>query len=326
LTVEVRSGAPRWIFPPEVNYEPLSFDVGVIQPDALRVDARATLEQAAALAVASGSLVCGEAAFLRQVGARLVVVDVPAVPILAARAAGLPSVAISNFSWDWIYAPYIAAAPRFRWLGEWLRDVYGQADLLLRLPFFGDLSAFLAVEDLPLVSRPPSRSRAAVRADLGITERTIAALLSFGGLGLERFDPAPLAELQRYTFVASPQEISPGLPLPPNVRLLPTEQENFVNLIAASDVVISKPGFGIVANCLTLQVPLLYTEREDFVEFEVLVEGLERYGRARLIPRAELLAARLGPHLEALLADSRPWPALRTDGAEVAADRLLSLV
>jgi L-arabinokinase len=235
-------------------------------------------------------------------------------------------VAVSNFSWDWIYAPYVAEAPEFRWLYDWLRAAYGQADLLLRLPFAGDLSAFRTIEDLPLVSRLPSRSRAEVRAQLGLADRARLVLLSFGGLGLEQFDPAPLAALERYTFVASPLEIRVDRPRPSNVVLVPTEQDNYVDLIAAADLVVSKPGFGIVANCLALRVPLLYTERGAFPEFEVLVEGLRQYGRAARIPRTELLAGALGPYLDALLADSRPWPALRTDGAAAAADRLLSLL
>jgi L-arabinokinase len=232
-------------------------------------------------------------------------------------------VAVSNFSWDWIYAPYIARSPEFGWLSDWLREAYGQTDLLLRLPFAGDLSAFRTIEDLPLVSRPPSRSRAEVRAQLGLADRARLVLLSFGGLGLERFDPAPLAALEGYTFVASPLELGAAPRRAPNLVLLPTEQDNYADLVAAADLVVSKPGFGIVANCLALRVPLLYTERGEFPEFAVLVEGLRRYGRAAPIPPGELLAGRLGPYLEALLADTRPWPALRIDGAAVAADRLL---
>ena len=90
-------------------------------------------------------------------------------------------------------------------------------------------------------------------------------------------------------------------------------------------MVVSKPGFGIVAACLAERVPLLYTERGDFPEYPVLVDGIQRWGLGRFISRAELLSGNLGPPLDALLSLSGPWPPLRTDGAEVIAERLASL-
>ena len=89
---------------------------------------------------------------------------------------------------------------------------------------------------------------------------------------------------------------------------------------------VSKPGFGIVASCLAQRVPLLYTDRGDFAEYAVLVEAVQQYGRGHFIPQADLLAGQLGPSLDELLADGRPWPPLRTDGAEVVARRLLAML
>ena len=327
LSVHVRGTSPDWLFPPAVSRSAAQLDVGVVQQDALRIDEQATLERAAELAASAEHLVGQETELLGRVQAGLVVADVPPIPFLAARRAGLASVAVTNFSWDWIYAPYVAARPDLGWLPGWLRQAYGQADLLLRLPLFGDLSAFRLIEDVPLVSRPPSLSRLQVRARLGLDPDATVVLLSFGGLGLLGFDPEVLRGLAEYTFVASELEIDPRARRPRNVALVPAQNENYVNLIAASDVVVSKPGFGIVANCLAERVPLVYTDRGQFAEYDVLVAGLQRHGRSAHVSQAELLAGELGPALNSMLDKSAPWPpAPRTDGAAVIADRLLALL
>ena len=50
--------------------------------------------------------VTSEVALLRQVEADLVVADIPPLGIAAATAAGIPSIALGNFTWDWIYSAY----------------------------------------------------------------------------------------------------------------------------------------------------------------------------------------------------------------------------
>src|SRR6266536_3861506 len=199
LDVHLRTSAPAWLFPAVESFQFGDLDAGVVQPDALHIDRAATLARAAELARDSEALVAVEPDFLRRVGAGLVVGDVPPLAFLAARAAGLPGVAVANFSWDWIYRPYVRARPEYAWLLEWLRRAYGCADLLLRLPFYGDLSAFRAIEDVPLVSRPPSAPRAVLRRRLGLQPAELAVLLSFGGLGLAGLDARQLAVFSHYT-------------------------------------------------------------------------------------------------------------------------------
>ena len=325
LEIHVRTTAPAWLFPAGVaSCQGGRLDVGVIQPDAVRIDPVATLRQAADLAHDVGRRVADEVAFLRSRGAALVVADVPPPAFLAAAEAGLPSIAVANFSWDWIYEPFLRDEPRHAWLLEWLRGAYAQASLLLRLPFHGDLSAFPAIEDVPTVLRPPSAARPLVRERLGLRAAQQVVLLGFGGLGLSGLPLEALAELREYTFLATEKEVRAGGPLPSNLRLLPVRQDNYNDFIAASDAVISKPGYGMVTSCLGLRVPLLCTDRGGFPEDDVLFAAIRRHGHGLHIPPAELLAGRLGPYLGRLLGSPGRWRPIRADGAEVIAARLLA--
>ena len=51
-----------------------------------------------------------EAAALQETRVDLVVGDIPPLAFEAAGRAGIPSIALGNFTWDWIYAAYDAFA------------------------------------------------------------------------------------------------------------------------------------------------------------------------------------------------------------------------
>jgi hypothetical protein len=326
LPIHLRTTAPAWLFPPVASYTPIQLDVGVVQRDALDVDALGTLRAAARLVDESEALLARELDFLRSAGATLVAADIPPLALVAAARAGLPGVAIANFSWDWIYQPYARVEPDWDWLLEWLRSAYGHATLLLRLPFYGDLSAFPRIEDVPLVARQPSAARAVLRAERGLAPSDQVVLLGFGGIGLARLPVERLAALGDYLFLATEKDLAVDGTPPANVRLVASRQTNYDDLIAASDAVVGKPGFGMVASSLALGVPFLYTDRGEFPEYPILVQALHQLGRAAHVPQAELLRGNLGPYLGALLELPDPGTRPRADGATIIADRLLQLM
>ena len=47
----------------------------------------------------------------------------------------------------------------------------------------------------------------------------------------------------------------------------------------AADVVVTKPGYGIIAECLANDTALLYTVRGHFIEYDVLVAAMPRFLR-----------------------------------------------
>jgi predicted glycosyltransferase len=104
--------------------------------------------------------------------------------------------------------------------------------------------------------------------------------------------------------------------------LPPLRGDAYGDLIAACDVVVTKPGYGIVADVLANRVPTLYVSRPGFREEPILARALEDEGRALEVPRAALERWELGPWLDRLLALDRPWYAGSLDGAAVAARRV----
>jgi UDP-N-acetylglucosamine:LPS N-acetylglucosamine transferase len=150
-------------------------------------------------------------------------------------------------------------------------------------------------------------------------------LLSFGGFSARGLDLPALGQWSEYVFVITPP-IAPAAALPENVRALNEMSADYVSLLAACDVVVTKPGYGVVADCLANRVAVLFTDRGPFREYDVLAAALPRLGRARYVPQLELLAGHLGPHLDALLRSTTPWTDQRLDGAARVAERVLQSV
>ena len=326
LSVTVCTQAPASLFEAVVS-QPLSVrrvecDVGLVQKDALTIDEAATADAVGRFLAGWSERVASEARWLRAAGASVVLGDIPPLAFAAAAAAGLPSFGLANFSWDWIYAHIGVRQPLLREAAQHAALAYRDAGLLLRLPFAGDLAAFPRIEDVPLVVRRPAVGKAEARRRLGLDERPVV-LISFGGLGLPGFELAAFDGLREYQLLLTTRvgEVR-NLRRLESVDLAATGLD-YPDLIGAADVVLSKPGYGIVTDCIGAGTRLVYTDRGDFPEYEVLVAEMPRYLPVAFVSNADVRAGRLADPLRQVRA--RPFPSPPPlDGASVAADRVLA--
>jgi hypothetical protein len=299
-----------------------AFDFGMVQLDSVKVDLGATLNMGRQWLRDRPARVREEAEFLRRIGAGLVVADIPSAPIEAAKAAGVPAVAVGNFGWDWIYEEFAELDPSWDDISRAIAEGYGMADLLLRLPFAEPMRAFRRTEDLPLVARPGRLRRKDLAQLTGANPDARWVLLSFTSLD---WSDLALAEVE-----AIPDtEFFTVLPLAwdrPNIHAVDRKRMPYGDVMASCDVVVSKPGFGVLSECVVNRKPLIYTERTDFREYAVLVEALQRCLRNIHIPSADLYAGALGPYLAALDASPEPQEQLQAGGDVLAARRLLGFM
>jgi hypothetical protein len=328
LPITVSTTAPRYLFDgviaPPLAVRGVEGDVGLAQKDALAIDERGTVEAWRVFTADWDARVRREAQWLRDAGARLVLGDIPPLAFAAAAEAGVSALALGNFSWDWIYRHLARRVPALEAAAEWAAEAYRHAELLLRLPFAGDLSVFARIRDLPLVARRPRLARADARARMRLGPRPVV-LLSFGGIGLPGLDASGYGRLDAYEFLLT--GAAPAGRLAGNTRIVTADALaeaglEYPDLVAAADVVVTKPGYGIVSDCIGARTRLVYTDRGDFPEYPVLVAGMGQYLPAAFASNDEVRRGRLGEALATVLA--QPFPeAPPIHGAEVAAGELL---
>jgi len=298
-------------------------DVGLAQKSALVIDEAGTAGAWRRFQAGYDARVAREARWLRAEGVRVVLGDIPPLAFDSAAEAGVTSMALANFSWDWIYRHLAARNPALHEAADRAAAAYGRCGLLLELPFAGDLSAFPRRVAIPLVARRPRVAREEARQRLKVDGT--AVLISFGGLGLPGFDPAVLARMPAFTFLVS--EAS-GDPLPANVRVVGAADLDragleYVDLVGAADVVVTKPGYGIVSDAIAAGTRMIYTDRGDFPEYPILVREMARWLPCVHVTNEDLLRGAFGDAIETLCAQPRP-AAPPMDGARLAAERILA--
>lgn len=328
--LHLRTAAPRWMFDLTMrvpfSYHAMETDPGVVQHDSLSLDEAATVRRAAAYARDLPEATAREAAALRDLDAAFVIADIPPLGLEAARLAGVPAAAIGNFTWDWIFRAYDGAGEAADAIGA----AYSHTSRAFRLPMHGGFATFPEVVDVPFIARRARHAPAETRARLGLPDGRLA-LASFGGYGVSGVDLEALSRTDGWTIL-----VSASVPFGPSRQPLaesaargalhPLDEPamyarglRYEDVVAAVDVVVTKPGYGIISECVANDTALVYTDRGHFIEYDVLVAAMPRYVRSRYLAQAELLAGRWQSALDAVLAQPVPPERPPVDGAQIIA-------
>lgn len=339
---------PRWFFEGSIDgplgYRELECDVGMVQASATEEDLGATLKKlesfwektkttdlwlrdlGAEVGDSGASGPAGSrttdfwleslASEVRDSGASAVVCDVAPLGLLVAREAGLPSVLIESFTWDWIYEGLVAREPAFAPWAERMRHGFALADLHVQAEPI--CSPFKGSVQVSPIARSPRLSTEEVRSRLGLEPSASSrplVLVSMGGIETST-SPAALARWREHPgidFVALggvAEAARSG-----NVLRLPHRSPvHHPDLVRAADVVVGKLGYSTVAEAFAGGTRFVHAPRPGFPEIPVL----EAWVRSRLpsvaLAPGELESGAWVERLAALLAEPAPAPGA-ADGA-----------
>ncbi len=304
----------------------VALHVGIVEQDIFSQDLYSTLRRCSEISAAQDRIVDAELEFVRREGINVIVSDIPPLASEVGQAAGVPTIAIGNFSWDFIYEPYVQTHPDFAGLIDEIRASYAKTDILLRLPFHDEMGAFPRRRDIPLVVRRRTAQPEEIQARLGIRPGDPRSIIL---LSLRMSEIVPPRAVQQLTesdeFIvlsSDPLAFETGN----NVHVLGPEwrPREFPDMVGVSDLVISKLGYGIVSECISARTPLIYLPRDDFAEYELLRSEMREVLPSYLMPRDDFLEGKWYDHVKSFLSGQFDWPPVRIDGAEVAADLILS--
>ena len=274
---EIYTKVPRWFFEQSLtsyfNYHSLLTDVGLIQTTSLHEDIHKTLVHLNKFYPIKGSLVTTLAGELRELKCKLVISDISPLGIIAAKEAGIPSILVENFTWDWIYEGYAEEYTGLYKYIDYLKKVFESADYHIQtVPVCHYRDHDLIVNP---VSRKPRTSPEFIRKKLGIPEGAGMVIVTMGGIPEGKYD-----FLQKLTHQRNVSFIIPGggrtKKIRHNIILLPHKSEYFhPDLINASNLVIGKLGYSTLAEVYHARIPFGYLIRPDFRESKVLAEYVE---------------------------------------------------
>jgi uncharacterized protein (TIGR00661 family) len=192
----------------------------------------------------------------------LVISDISYMPLISAKNNNIPSISISNFSW------YDVIDSISKKNSKILFDSYENADFLIKLPFGTNMTHFKKQKEVGLICRKTTQNKMEVRKKLGIKKSDKIILFALGN---------------------SNQKISCSLEK--NIKLLSmgTNIQNspFLdvsdwiegqNIVAASDLVICKCGYGFITECLANNIPFYHVYDKNHLEQKSISEQLQKLG------------------------------------------------
>lgn len=323
LHIIIVSDIPEFLIAQNVGkplpYRRRRLDVGLVQQDSIRFDLGATLRALKTLHDQQEELIGEEVRFLRSQGVDAVVADIPFLTFHAAHRCGLPTIGISNFTWEWIYSAYAGADPAWDPLVEWTREGYQKCGLFLQLPMHGDCSACPEILDVPLVARRAGLNRKEARGALGCSPEQKAYLIAFSHLDLSPEAQKRIERLDHAVFYYK-HPLSYDFA---NGRSLDGLDLGYVDVVSAVDGVITKPGYGIVSDCLAHGVPMIYSDRGFFPEYEILVREMKRHLTTVHMPSSALYSGDWDTYIRRMETLPRLTPHIVENGASVCARLIL---
>ena len=321
---DVFTTVPRWFFDESVagtyDYHELEVDVGFRQRSALEHDLDATVEALGRLLPFDDALVDGLARRVLDAECRAVLCDVAPLGIAVAERAGLPSVLVESFSWQWLYRSLLdqerGLAPYADELEAWWRraTVHIQTEPLCDRDPGADLH-------VGPISRSPRRPSREVRERYALSGERPVVLLTMGGV------PHPLPFLERLRELPDVQFLATGADstgVEGNLRLFDNATPLFTpDLMQVADAVVAKMGYSTIAEAWREGVPSAFAYRTDSPEMGPLRAFVGREITGFEIPGPELDAARWLERLPELL--DTPRHPRRADGAERVAEAIEAL-
>jgi hypothetical protein len=279
LTVDLFSTLPDWFWTenlsPDISYQAhqLETDVGLVQKSPFEHNLNQSIERLESFLALQDPALEDARKILGESKPEFILCDVSPLGLALGKEMRIPTVLLENFTWDWIYDPYLKKDSRFRPIIQKLRKLFLSAELRIQTEPICE-----RMEEHPLVppifrefNEPPER----ILDRLGLPHRNRYLLVTTGGIPHDFSFLEKLKVRTDLNFVITGN--FPQFERTENLILLPHRSGfHFPDLVRASNGVVGKVGYGTVAETWGAQVPLFAVYRENFRESKPVKKFVER--------------------------------------------------
>lgn len=312
LHPHVFTTAPKSLFSQtlqDFTYHRVVVDIGLVQTSSLDEDIGATIASLEELLPFSPTLIqdladrCQKCAFI--------LCDIAPLGIAVARHAGIPSILLENFTWDWIYEPYQRDFPELTPYAQHLRDEFALADYHIQTePLCNPNKRDLLCEP---IFRKKRGSAADIRTDMRCFDKNII-LITLGGGPSTPPDWPDMEKFTDYFFIFSGQEKTQRI----HTNVLHLDRHSNIyhpDLIDAADLVVCKAGYSTIAECCQAGSRIIAVGRTVFPETKVLQTYIQKRLGGLSINAENFLNGHWLTLIPSILATPSP-PCARENGAQ----------
>lgn len=297
LKVTLRTAVPlaflKSKFKGPFNHQPQSCDVGMLMNGAFAVDRSATLRAYRDLHADWPARIDEERKALTALNPDLVISNIAYLPLIAAREAGIPAIAIGCLNWAEIFSHYY---PEEQAIQQQILDAYRSAKLFIRTEPAMPMDGLDTQRVGPLIDKG-KKVREALLARLGLTEEAKIILVSMGGIKTElSAEHWPRLEHAHY-IAATPVDNANR----PDVTHFEELGLDYNDLLRACDLLLTKPGYGNFTEAALNTTPVLYVNRDEWPEQPYLTAWLQRHVPCNEITQKQFRLGRFNDEMGQLL-------------------------
>jgi hypothetical protein len=309
LTAILRTTVPAEFFKDRLTIEwelsPAQQDIGCIQDGPLKIDVDATWAAHQRFHDTWATRLSHEVTAMQMASPSVVIADTPYLAIEAGVRAGIPTIALANFTWDLVLKEYCSASDfAQQQLIQRIRESYAKADKALRITPAPTIDAFSTMIDISPIASPNSPERDKLASALTLTAKERTVLVGFGGIPLTSLPLEQMEQLPHYRFLID-GPVPSGCSHIHSIETLPL---SFKTLLASVDIIMTKPGYGTIVEAVALRQPIVYVRRYNFVDEQPLVDYLNHYGRSVELSFDDFTRGRWGTALRR--ASESPMPSV----------------
>jgi hypothetical protein len=322
--VIIRTAVPASFFSGELArsfaYAPAEYDCGCIQHDGVTVDVPQTLKLYRAIADDNEGKLDKEVSWCRSQSIDVIASDIVPFAFDVAVRAGIPSAAVTNFTWSTVYQEYAARYPDFAPYFDTMERQYAKADILLAMYPSNRMDCFRKKVDVGPVGRVGNNIRSQLTGIFNVPRQKRIGLIYTGNFGMDSITWKRLEMFNEWEFFGLYP--LPGCPV--NYHCISRESGRYQDWIASADVMVGKLGYGTCAECFINGLPVIYLPRSEFAEFPVLHQAVTGWGHGYMLAKEDFYTLNWQAALTMVEKRRKPEP-MKSDGASACAKELEKL-
>lgn len=216
------------------------------------------------------SWISKESSSFKKKPADLIIADISPMALRLAEQVRCQALSISNFSWIDILEKLPAHQNKKNVL-EWLKESFPLAEFAIKLPLSMKLHGYPRIKESGLLSRNLTSSRKNILQNFGMGTYPISSYL--GEYKTKIFTK------NRSTNVIELRGGNIFL----NDKRIKNEFYEGQNIVAISQLVVTKIGYGIMSDCLKFRRPMILISRGNYPENESLRKEIEKFSIAKIL-------------------------------------------
>jgi hypothetical protein len=325
FNIVIRCSLPKatlqqWL-PCEFEHEFAEDDIGMRMQNALSVDVAASFAAYEKLHHDWNFKVSALAKHFIDSDVNLVVSDIAYLPLAAAKRAGIPAVGLCSLNWADVIERYFPE--QISWIQQ-ARESYQQADCFIAPEPAMPMPWLTNKFNVGPIGRTGENERKRLNEKLGLTPTSLLVLVGMGGvehpLDLSCW---PTLVADKPVYYLTPDNLTGQVKNSASTATLVYELGiSYVDLVTSSDLVITKPGYGMFVEAAGAGVPVLYVERSDWPDVDSLTRWINQVTVAQQISSEALQSGSIAQPITELLTryeQKKPNP-VQLSGAKQAAE------